>query len=119
MLESVRRWIKAVLLAAAPWLISHAAVAAALPEGGRVMSINLCTDALVLDLLPPERIVSVSFLSRFSSDPGLAAKAARVGVNYGLAEEVAAQNPALVLAGIFSATATRQALKRVGYPIVE
>lgn len=84
-----------------------------------VMSTNQCTDQLVLALLPPERIASVSWLSR---DPGgsvMAAEAKRVGVNHGLAEEVLAQKPDLVIAGAFTTPALRGMLKRLGYPMIE
>ncbi len=80
----------------------------------RVMSLSLCTDALLLDLLPPERILSVTYLAHRSSDPALAAKAARVGINYGNAEEVLAEQPDLVLAGTYSTPATRALLRQLG-----
>src|SRR5262249_31133549 len=110
------RWVLAICAAAS---VTNAVATQAPSKDVRVMSINLCTDALVLDLLPPERITSVSYLARFSTDTGLAAKAARVGVNYGMAEEVVAQNPSLVVAGTFAATATRQVLKRAGFAMIE
>jgi iron complex transport system substrate-binding protein len=64
----------------------------------RVMSLNLCADQLVLMLVPPSRIASVSFLSRASEKPLLTAEAAGVKVNYGTLEEVLAQKPDLVIA---------------------
>ena len=97
--------------------VASAAAAEAIPE--RVMTLNMCADQLVLDLLPPERITSVTYISHWSSDPDLAAKAARVGTNYGNAEEVFAQAPDLVIAGVLSTPATRTLLKDVGYPLYE
>lgn len=82
------------------------------------MSISLCTDALVLDLLPPSRITSVTYLAHRSSDPVLAAKAAEVGVNHGTAEEVLAEAPHLVLAGTYSTPATRALLERLHVPLL-
>ena len=85
----------------------------------RVMSVNQCTDQLVLMLLPPERIASVSWLSR---DPGgsvMAQAAARVPANRGTAEEVLAQRPDLVIAGSFTTPALRGMLHRIGYPVLE
>ena len=85
----------------------------------RVMSLNQCTDQLVLALLPPERIASVSWLAR---DPGgslMAAQAAGVGVNHGLAEEVLDQKPDLVIAGTLTTPALRGMLRRLGYPMIE
>ncbi len=84
----------------------------------RVMSLSQCTDALVLELLPPQRIVSVTYLAHRSSDPVLAAEAARVGINYGNVEEVLAQRPDLVLAGTYSTPAARELLRELGAPML-
>lgn len=85
----------------------------------RVMSINLCTDQLVLALLPPSRITSVTWLSREPGGSVMAAAAARVPINHGLAEEVLAQKPDLVIAGSFATPGVRSVLKRLGYALVE
>ena len=85
----------------------------------RVMSINLCTDQLLLALLPPSRITSVTWLSREPGGSVMARAAARVPVNHGLAEEVLAQKPDLVLAGSFATPGVRSVLKRLGYALVE
>lgn len=84
-----------------------------------VMSMNQCTDQLVLALLPPGRIASVSWLSRDPNGSVMAAEAKRVGVNHGLAEEVLTQKPDLVIAGDFTTPALRGMLKRLGYPLIE
>ncbi|WP_404338338.1 ABC transporter substrate-binding protein [Sphingomonas sp. MMS12-HWE2-04] len=83
------------------------------------MSVNVCTDQLVLALLPPERITSVTWLSRDRGTSLMAAEAGRVGVNYGMAEEVIREKPDLVIASPFSAPALRGMLKRLGYPMIE
>lgn len=85
----------------------------------RVMSVNQCTDQLVLQLLRPERIASVSWLSRDFAASAMAAAAAHVAVNHGVAEEVLAQRPDLVVAGTFATPALRATLKRLGYPLIE
>ncbi|SFR76397.1 ABC transporter substrate-binding protein [Sphingomonas jatrophae] len=85
----------------------------------RVMSLNQCADQLVLALLPPERIASVTWLSRDAGTSAMAAEAARVPVNHGQAEEVLAQSPDLVIAGSFTTPALRGMLRRLGYPLVE
>ena len=85
----------------------------------RVMSMNQCTDQLVLALLLPERIASVTWLSR---DPGgslMYRQARRVAINHGLSEEVVRQKPDLVVAGTYTTPATRGLLKRLGYPMIE
>jgi iron complex transport system substrate-binding protein len=83
------------------------------------MSISLCTDQLVLALLPPERIASVTFLARTAAAPRTARAAMRVGVNHQTAEEVVRQKPDLVVAGAFTAPATTALLKRLGIPLLQ
>jgi iron complex transport system substrate-binding protein len=83
------------------------------------MSLNLCTDQLLLQLVPAERITSVTYLSRSAAHSYLSAEAFGVPVNYGTSEEVLAQHPDLVLAGDGSTPAVRALLKKVGMPLVE
>ncbi len=86
---------------------SGAAVAAPLPK---VVSINTCTDQLVLALAQPEQILG---LSRFARNPEmsfLAPQAARYPRLRGAAEEALRLRPDVVLAGQFSGRATREAL---------
>jgi iron complex transport system substrate-binding protein len=85
----------------------------------RVMSVNQCTDQIVLALLPPERIASVSWLSRDPAGSLMASAAARVAVNHGQAEEVLRQAPDLVVAGSFTTPALRGMLRRIGWPMIE
>ncbi len=85
----------------------------------RVMSISACTDQLVLALLPPERITSVTWLARDPQLSLLVRQAAAVGVNHGFGEEVLRDRPDLVVAGTFTSTATRALLKRLGWPMIE
>lgn len=115
----MRRWPAVLALFAAACGARQPAIPPREAHPLRVMSMNQCTDQLVLALLPPERIASVTWLSR---DPGgslMAAQAARVGVNHGLAEEVLRQKPDLVIAGTYTTPALRGMLKRLGYPLVE
>lgn len=65
----------------------------------RVASLNLCTDAMLFELLPAANIVSITHLSR---DPDLSpfhAQAAQMTVNRGEVEEVLATAPDLVVTG--------------------
>ncbi len=71
-------------------------------EPRRIASLNLCTDLLLLELVPRERIVSLSY---WAADPDLSYLADQVGdipLNHSLAEEIVPQQPDLVLAGQFS-----------------
>jgi iron complex transport system substrate-binding protein len=91
--------------------------AAAVPR--HVMSLNLCTDELLLDLAPADRIASVTYLSRSPTDSYFWREAGRVPINHGSAEEVLAQHPDFVLAGTYTTTATRFMLKRIRTPMLE
>jgi iron complex transport system substrate-binding protein len=80
----------------------------------RVVSINLCTDQLLLALADASQIAA---LGRFARDPGmsfLAAAAARHPLVRGTAEEVFKLRPDLVVAGAFSGRATRAMLAAHG-----
>ena len=85
----------------------------------RVASLNLCTDQLVLALLPPERIASVTRLAGDADQSVMAPAARSVAANRGSAEEIVRQRPDLVVAGSFTTPATRALLKRLGYPLLE
>jgi iron complex transport system substrate-binding protein len=85
----------------------------------RVMSLNLCTDQLLLALLTPERIASITWLSRTEGDPALLATARTIHANHGSAEEVLALRPDLVIAGRYTTARTRELLGRVGVPLLE
>jgi iron complex transport system substrate-binding protein len=85
----------------------------------RVMSLNLCTDGLLLDLLPDDRIASVTYLSRSPSNSFRSSDAAGVPINYGSGEEALIEKPDLVLAGTYTTTATRALLKKLGVRVLE
>lgn len=115
----MRGWPVVLALALAACGAGRPAVPRPTAHPLRVMSVNQCTDQLVLALLPPERIASVSWLAR---DPGgslMTRAAARVPVNHGFAEEVLEQRPDLVIAGSFTTPALRSLLARLGYPLLE
>ncbi len=84
-----------------------------------VMSLSMCTDDLLLELLPPERIASVTYYSRERSNSYQWPQAAKVPVNGGSAEEVLAARPDLVLAGTYTTPATRALLKKLHMPLLE
>jgi iron complex transport system substrate-binding protein len=97
-------------------LAASGAMAAAKPR--HIMSLNLCTDELLLDLVPPERIASVTFLARSPGNSYLWRQAMHVPVNRGQAEEVLAERPDLVLASVEASSATRALLQRVHTPLL-
>jgi iron complex transport system substrate-binding protein len=84
-----------------------------------VMSLSMCTDDLLLDLLPPERIASITYYSRDRGNSYQWPQAAKVRVNWGTVEEVLAEQPDLVLAGTYTTPAARALLKKLHYPLLE
>jgi iron complex transport system substrate-binding protein len=84
----------------------------------RIVSLNLCTDQILVDLVPHERIRAVTHLA---ADPAVsaAADAARgLRATHGGAEDVIALAPDLVLAGTWTTPATATLLDRLRIPLV-
>lgn len=109
----MRIWLNAV------WATALCAATASAQPPRHVMSLSVCTDALLLDLVPLSRIASITFLSRDPSNSSLWPQAANVPINYGSAEEVLAERPDFVLAGTYTTPATRMLIKEVGLPMLE
>jgi iron complex transport system substrate-binding protein len=89
--------------------------AAAKPH--RIVSLNLCIDQILLDLVPRERIAGVSFLAADPSMSQLHREAARIPAVRGSAEEILALEPDLILAGEYSTAATVELLRRLGHRV--
>ncbi|HEX3914411.1 MAG TPA: ABC transporter substrate-binding protein [Steroidobacteraceae bacterium] len=89
------------------------------PGPKHVMSLSMCTDDLLLELLPPERIASVTYYSRDPDNSQQWPQAAKVRINGGTVEEVVAEKPDLVLAGTYTTPAARALLKKLGFPLLE
>ena len=110
----VRTGLRAACLAGG--LVLGAGAALAAPQ--RVVSINLCTDQLALQLAAPGQLVSVSYLAHDPASSAMAAEAAALPANRGTAEEVFLLRPDLVLAGAFTAPDTLRLLERLGARVV-
>jgi iron complex transport system substrate-binding protein len=85
----------------------------------RIVSINLCTDELVLRLADHKNIASVTWLAATSSASNVADLATQIPANHGLAEEVIPLDPDLVVAGMYTARAAVALLKRTGIPVLD
>jgi iron complex transport system substrate-binding protein len=109
------------LLAAAAVMLGLTGVAAGAPgaKPQRVMSLNMCTDQLLLQLLPADRIASVTYLSRAFYHPLISAEAAHVAVNYNSPEEVLAQHPDLVISGNVFSPGGRAVFRQAGIALLE
>ncbi len=92
---------------------------AAADRPARIVSMNLCTDQLVMLLADRERIASVSYLAADPRSSVLAEKANGLHLNHGLAEEVLPLRPDLVVAGAFTTRPTVFLLRKLGYPVLD
>jgi len=84
----------------------------------RIVSLNLCTDQLLVELVAPERIAGVSLLGSDRSLSASAAALAQFPKLSGSAEEVLALKPDLVIAGEFTTGATVELLRRLGQKVL-
>jgi len=85
----------------------------------RVMSLTVCTDELLMDLAPPSRIASISYLSREKAALKLWPEAARLPVNHNSAEEILTEKPDLVLTLVYASTDMRGLLEKSGIRFLE
>lgn len=83
----------------------------------RVVSLNLCTDQLAMLIAEPGQLISVSHLAQRPDASTMSERAAAYPANRGRAEEIFLLNPDLVLAGVFTAHATTDMLRRLGYRV--
>lgn len=84
----------------------------------RIVSLNVCTDQILVDLVDPARIAGLSWLA---TDATLSAVAQRAQGFAGVrdnAEEVLALDPDLVIAQEYSAAATVSMLRRLGRTVL-
>jgi iron complex transport system substrate-binding protein len=114
-------WFLRVTALVAALAVATAAPALPAPSAlsRRIVSLNLCTDQLLLQLVDPARIASLTYLA---ADPELSAQAERArGVPWvrATAEEVILLRPDLALAGDYGAPEAVSALRRWGIPVVQ
>ncbi len=115
--QTVLRLSAAVLCLVAANAATHADDIPAKPQ--RIVSLNMCTDELVLRLASPKHVASVTWLSQDPRNANMAARARSIPANHGLVEEVLAHKPDLVIAGAYTTRSTVALLKRVGVPVRE
>jgi iron complex transport system substrate-binding protein len=115
----IHAWTRYVVAALAVLASAAASAAARADQPRRIVSMNLCTDQMALLLVGPERIASISFLGADPAESPLAHLAVGIPINHGLAEEVIAAKPDLVLAGKYTTRFAKAMLTRLGYKVVE
>jgi iron complex transport system substrate-binding protein len=96
--------------------VSAPALAAGLP---RIVSMNLCTDQLLLPLADPEQIAGLSRFSRDIRQSFAAEDARRYPTLSGGAEDVLVLKPDIVVASLFDKRSTRELLKDKGLHLAE
>jgi iron complex transport system substrate-binding protein len=108
----MHRWL-ALAIAAAALALSGSASAAP-----RIISMNICTDQLLLALADPAQIMG---LSRFSRDArqGFGEKARNYPILSGGAEDILVLKPDVVAASDFDKRSTREILKANGQNLIE
>lgn len=86
----------------------------------RIVSINPCIDAVLMQVADPAQIAGISHYSQDARATSIPlAQAMRFHATSGTAEEVVALAPDLVLSGAHVAPATVAALKRMGIALVQ
>jgi iron complex transport system substrate-binding protein len=112
-LSNLLRSVAAAALAAFGGALFSPVPAAGLP---RIVSMNVCTDQVLLKLADPAQIVG---LSRFSRDAWVADDAHRYPILSGGAEDVLVLRPDVVVASLFDKRSTRELLKANGLHLAE
>ena len=84
----------------------------------RIVSMNLCTDSMLFELVSADRIVSVTYLSR---DPNLSffhAQAAKLHTSRGHVEEIISFDPELVVTDSTTLPFARRLLENLGIRVM-
>jgi iron complex transport system substrate-binding protein len=84
----------------------------------RIVSLDLCTDQLLIELGDAARIAAVTHLARDRQLSAIPEKADALSTTRGDAEDVLAYDPDLVLAGPFGVSPTVELLRRLGRTVV-
>lgn len=83
----------------------------------RIVSMNLCIDQLLWELVDHQRIVSLSYLSSDTQWSPIASEVKLQHLNHALAEEIVPLNADLILAGEFDAPDAIQLLQKLNEPV--
>lgn len=97
--------------------LSTFAIAEQSAPAKRIVSINLCLDALIIKLVEPARVDSLYFLSANPQFSSVAEEAKKYNLNRGLAEDIVPRNPDLILAGTYTSPDLRTLLKQLGFRV--
>ena len=108
--------ILAAAIASSGWLAIAQANAATPPR--RIVSMNLCTDQLIVQLVARDRIAAVSFLATDKTLSASAKELRGLPQIHASAEEVLALEPDLVIAGEYGTGSAIELLRRLGQQVL-
>lgn len=83
-----------------------------------IMSMNMCSDLILLMLVPRDRIASVSYLAHDAVTALMPGVDRGVAINRGTAEEIALQQPDLILASAWTTPVARRLAAQAGARLV-
>jgi iron complex transport system substrate-binding protein len=106
------------MLAAALAVLACVCEVRAQPAPTRIVSLDLCTDQLLVELVDRSRIAAVTHLLGDVSVSAIPEKARGLRITHGGAEDVLRYDPDLVLAGPYGVSATVSLLRRLGRNVV-
>ncbi len=106
------------MLAAALAVLACVCEVRAQPAPARIVSLDLCTDQLLVELVDRSRIAAVTHLLGDVSVSAIPEKARGLRITHGGAEDVLRYDPDLVLAGPYGVSATVSLLRRLGRNVV-
>lgn len=87
-------------------------------SGPRIVSLNPCLDAILVEVADPSQILALSHYSRDPVSSSIDREVAdQFAITGGTAEEIVALQPDLVLASTFIAPSTKSALERLGVAV--
>lgn len=84
----------------------------------RIVSLDLCADQLLVELVERDRIAAVTHLAADPAVSAIPAQAKGIPITHGAAEDVLRYDPDLVLAGPFGVSATVDLLRRLKRNVV-
>lgn len=83
----------------------------------RIVSLSLCTDQLLLMLVPPERIAALTYLAPDPNYSYLWKRAQGLTLHHGLVEEILPLQPDLIVDNRYTTGSTQSLLKQLGHPV--
>lgn len=109
--------LKLALLTLASLAVAGRASAEVRPQ--RIVSMNLCSDVLALELAEPGTVKSIFRVAADPEDSPVADRARGIPLNNATAEEILSYRPDLVLAHSYSSPFTLNLLARAHVPVVQ